>query len=646
MSFNNSQSPPPGQGQGQGQPQRSYSPYQNNGSNAGSPYPAAASPPGQGGFAAPPPAKRQRLSPDARSTQPASPMNAQSSMNGNAYMYHQQPQQQHPSSSYGNPYAQQHQQQHTIQRPYSNSPFPPPPEPQHSFNTPDPHPQHQNRFGHNADTWQNQQRNVTFSRHQSPQGGMPPPPRPPPKEDRNEDFNDVLAGSGINLKDEEALMYESNNSFSSRYDTSFGSSSTNITNGFTELMQSMHGQPGAWNGAMQGTMGEPRSQEEIDSEMEQLRAKAAADRARMEEHHMKRPFLQGRVLRQRLDAIAFNNGVTVNTQGLFEKKKPQIDGVQMMNETGNQGVSAVKDEVVQQGAPIEQILALLSLATGDRVRGLMDDSHMYARARRYGDRGRVPPDFADLATGEGSRIDDMVVPENITGTQWDRVPDGAPRDEDGNLQPMKTHRYENAIHKVLNDQIKADAAAEEVRLAKRAARKRAAEAKQNGNGTADSASTPADADTPSASADTTNHSKITKKERERQKKESQEQASGIHAAAHTNAAAVAAVMGKKTKKYSWMTQGEDKTSNRFAKTAANRDAKEIGAAGRMKAEPTTPGGVGGTPAPEAKKKTKVWGGFSERGPEGRGIQMRDWILALEKDGKDKRALSYAYDNRG
>ncbi|GAB7359850.1 hypothetical protein MBLNU230_g7378t1 [Neophaeotheca triangularis] len=662
MSFNStSQSPPPGQGQGQ--PQRSYSPYQSIGSNAASPYQNAASPPAQGGFTAPPPPKRQRMSPDAHSPQMGSPMNAPSPMptNGNGYAYpqQQQQQQQHPPSSYGNPYAQSHQQAHPTQRPYSNSPFPPPSEPQHSFNTPDPHPLHQNRFLNHTDSWPSQQRNVQTSRHQSPQGGMPPPPRPAPKEERetrNEDFNDVLAGSGINLKDEEALMYEqqnnrANDSFtSSRYNSSFGSSNTNISNGFADLMQSMHNQPGRRNSAMQGTMGVSRSQKEIDEEMEQQRAKAAEERSKAEQHHMRNPFLQGNILRGRLDRIAANHGVTVNTRGLYEKKQPQANGVQMVHEDGGQGVVAVQsDVIVEQGAPVEQVMALLSLATGERVRNLVDDGHMYARARRYGDRGRVPPDFADIATGEGPHINDMVVPESITGTQWDKVPEHASINEDGTPEPMQTHRYQNAIAKTLNDLVKKDIAAEEARLAKRAARKKAAEAKQNGDTSmADGASTPADAGTPAAGSDaTSSHTKITKKERERQAKEKAEQSSGAHAAAHTNAAAVAAIMGKKTKKYSWMNQGkEDKTANRFAKTAAEAAAKESGGAVRTKTEPSTPGATGGTPAPEAKHKPRVWGEWSELGPEGKGIQMRDWILALEKDGKDKKALSWAYDHQG
>ncbi|KAK4929878.1 hypothetical protein LTR49_003505 [Elasticomyces elasticus] len=184
------------------------------------PYPPSASPTNLNPYGQPPPAKRARLSPDARSPQ---------------QQYAPPPQQ---YGNYGNPYQPQQQQQQQ-QSPYgSPSTYSAGSPPQQAFNTPQWHPQ-----------WQNQVQSIPRSVAMSPPaqttsaGMMPPPPRPnkEDKEERNvniDDIGDSLYGSGVSIKDEEnyllnvfqnrhqAPSHNANDSFASTANnTSFASSS-------------------------------------------------------------------------------------------------------------------------------------------------------------------------------------------------------------------------------------------------------------------------------------------------------------------------------------------------------------------------------------------------------------------------------------
>jgi hypothetical protein len=90
---------------------------------------------------------------------------------------------------------------------------------------------------------------------------------------------------------------------------------------------------------------------------------------------------------------------------------------------------------------------------------------------------------------------------------------------------------------------------------------------------------------------------------------------------------------KKGKQYSWMTAGASGTNT------PNRGASQQDA----------PGTPSATPGPKVAEKTSLTqdgryrlGSWREDGGGGKGIQLRDWVTALEFDGTDVKAIQSAY----
>lgn len=479
---------------------------------------------------------------------------------------------------------------------------------------------------------------------------MPPPPRP--KEDKDEkigvdDIGDSLFGSGINLKDEENYMHNTwnnrhsqNESFQTNNSTSFGSNGSSGNNSYAYLTQGTSFGSQGQNGAMAGTMGQPLSQEDVENEAKRKREVAARKQAELWQYHLNNQYLQGNCVRKRMHKIAQDNGVKLDIHGVYvleTQQQPQV----MVNGSGTSGIVEVKkpEAMIESGVTYEHMLTLLSLASQERMRGLVDDAYGLARARRYGDHGRVVPvDFADIATGLGQQSQETVVPESVTGSQWDKPVAASIEGSNGEAQtngvkptpspgPVQTVAYQGSLNIKLRELAESDMRAEKERLRKREARKRKAE---SGDGT-----TPMDtaSDVPAEPLATVAPVKpLTKKEQNKKNKE---------AAAHTEAQALnqsnqtAAMMalGGKKNRYSWMSGGSANVpTNRFAKPGSGT------ATPKGQPEPSK----GPTEVKQAEeKKAPTWGDWREDDVQSKGIELRDLILVLERDGKDKRVLAKA-----
>lgn len=455
---------------------------------------------------------------------------------------------------------------------------------------------------------------------------MPPPPRPN-KEEREEkvgveDLGDALFGSGINLKDEEAALSRS-------YRDSFESSTLSGGNSFDLLTQSANGDARCEHLKRQlGNLAPRFEQTEVDLEFAVKRQAAARAKAEKCQHHLNNPFLLGNVLRLRADSLAKEGGVALDVNGLYVKNRPEPSTTVMMNGDNTQGI-VLAESKIEHGVPFAEVLSLISLAANERMRNLIDEAHAIARARRYGDHGRVPPEFADLATGDGERRTEQLKPENISNSPWDRVEDDS--------QALPTISHQSRINTALRDLATRDTESETLRLKKRALRAaRLAE------------SNPKDEDTllPDALLDpnatiTDNTPKISKKEALRLQKEAKSKSEETIAQT-TNQTANMMMGNRKGKQYSWMTGGSTPgPTNRFAKAPTTSVA-----ATPAPGTPTGSSGAAGTAvlgkevavsAPDTRK----WGEWSEVGPEGKGIQGRDWVLVLERDGRERKALQKA-----
>ncbi|KAK5166681.1 uncharacterized protein LTR77_008225 [Saxophila tyrrhenica] len=608
-------------------PPRPYSPYQNAAS------PSNAAPYG------PPPAKRQRTSPD-----PRSPPNGAPSY---AHPPHGMPH----ANSYGNPYAP----------PQAQSPYGTPggyaASPQSAFNTPQ-------AYHNQPVSWQSQPGTplsaggpVQYGMRQNspPQTHsremMPPPPRPN-KEEREdkvgfEDLSDSLFGSGINLKDEENYMYNVYNnrqpeSFSTNQNTSFGSSIPSGGNSFNLLTQ---GTSFGSQDAFAGTMSQSMSQDDIEVAHRRKREEAAKALAERRQHHLNNQFLLGNNLRKRMDRLGREQGVRVNMEGVFVR---QPDTAAMVNEDKKEGIVADRvtgvkhdhrpDSLVNQGTAFETIASLVSLAAGERLRGLLGEAYTLSRARQYGDHGRVVPlEFADIAEGEGKKTDATVVPQNVTGSQWDKAPNTG---DSATPQPQRTVSFQGSLNAQLRALAERDRDAEAARLKKREARKRAAEAAASGETGALADDVPT---TNGAPADTAAPLKMTKKEAAKQAKEKN---SSTDAQMHSTTNATAAMMTGLKPRFKWM-QGAaaNMPTNRFAKPssgpASGTATPGAPSAGPSAGDATVPSNTGpvapGSGLPQ-------WGDWSEQSSP--GIEIRDWVFVLERDGKERKALELARNKMG
>ncbi|KAG8624834.1 hypothetical protein KVT40_007901 [Elsinoe batatas] len=587
----------------QQQQQRPYSPFQQQ---------PAHSPPG----IALPPAKRQRLSPGAGSPQ----------LSNSPF----------PESPYG---------------PYSAPAGSPPP-----FNVPQPH---------------------AYSASPPPAGVMGPPPRPTAeqkaakeKEEKEKvtdisDISDAMWGSGVDLREEENYLSSTNRTFygSQSFSQSFGDSQSTIVspnNSFGALTQNLSGSQIQGNGPISQP---PSSMESVEAEIERKHRDAAMKYAKEHEHHLRDPFLLGNSLRHKIHRIAVNQGVHLDVRGLYEPPKsapkppqrPQgVNGVYSLGDKDT-GVAAIRADsipetqhaFIEESARYADILSLVSLAANERLRSVIDDARKIARGRQLGSHGVVPPDFADIATGQGQRSA-SVKAESVIGSAWDAAKT-PPASADGK---QETVSFTSSLPLHLSNLAISEHKAEAARIKRRqeraakAAAAAAASIAPDGETVIPGASpvTPAPG-TPAPATPISNDSPansiapdkpLTKKEREKMAKAGQSEAV-MHRAANSTAA-MQLGFGKKAKKYSWMTGGSGAAAptNPFAKPSkpSGGESKKEDRGSEVNGEVTKEKrGLG---------KERKFGDWREDGDQGKGVQLRDLVAVMERDGKSKRALELAW----
>lgn len=466
------------------------------------------------------------------------------------------------------------------------------------------------------------------------------------------------------------------------YNASFGSSSTvpSPNNSFGHLNQGSFGNHAAFSAS--GSLSHPpASQEEIEKELERKHAAAARELAINRQQHLKDSFLVSNRIRHRMHQIAYEQGVALNVEGLYDKiEQPRVG--QTMTDADGQGIISIKekngrmlekpkDGYLQETAPLADILTLVSVAANQRLRTMLDDSYRLARGRRYGTHGIVPPDLADLATGENPQpttTDQNIVHDSTWDGSRKRGSDGNVKSElnnqtpnailsgpnsnltiDDSASPVPTVSFSESLSKHLVTLAIRDRDAEKERVRKRQERAKRAAAANNEDGTvpapvdvpaSSNAATPTGAATPMPDAATqaAPDKPLTKKERERQAKAGQTE-EVLHKNANTTAAMQLGMGKKGKKKYSWMSGGAPAVpSNPYKAAPKPATSPMMNGASSGK----SPAGVAESGVDRALQvRERKWGGWREDGIEGRGIQIRDWVMVLERDGREKKALQKA-----
>ena len=240
---------------------------------------------------------------------------------------------------------------------------------------------------------------------------MGPPSRP--AADKPTDINelgDVLAGSGVDLREEEAALLAYGRPGQQRQDTGYGGSSFNSFGSNystpTNNYYSSHvpGDRNSFYGA--GTFNQPaepyKSAEEIAAAD---RKKALRRKAEIKSYHLNDPFLLGGILSNRVSRQAQNMQVQVPKSGLLANVSKQNVPLQLLvhGPDKNENLKVVKGEqLLTTEGPYVELLSLLSLAAEERMRRLVEDAATLAKGRRVGSHGMVPTELTDLATGEGT----------------------------------------------------------------------------------------------------------------------------------------------------------------------------------------------------------------------------------------------------
>ncbi|KAH8812016.1 hypothetical protein F5884DRAFT_299370 [Xylogone sp. PMI_703] len=478
-------------------------------------------------------------------------------------------------------------------------------------------------------------------------GSMGPPSKPIEKDKKEDgvDPMDVLGGTGIDLREEEQYTFQLNASFNS---STSGSQVGNISasHSFTQFPP---GDESSFYGS--GPANQPG---EVPKESQDEFGKKAADKAWHDaarnlaisrQRELDNPFLNVVFVHKKMEKVAWEMGLRLNTDmkgSMGTMKLPehfQDRTVHVQTAVGPNGIlTGTQGMFLPADSLLVDQLALLSIATKHRLRGLIEDATKLAKGRQTGSHGIVTGDFADIA-----------VPSNVTSgihatedaprSGWEgslspssnlkRPANSMPTPvSDGAKTPNGEVKFSNEVVSALRTSAAKEREYEEARLRKRRAR-------TTGDGTPRQGSIAPG--TPGSVAPEPSEKAPTKKE-QKKKAEAKVNEAASHAAANVTTAQFlgggGGLFGKK-KKYSWMTGGAPGGPGSGASTPGRIMTQGL---------PGTPSGIVAPVAPERLTTDGVrrLGTWREDHEKGQGIQIRDWISVLEDDGREKRALQKAY----
>ena len=245
----------------------------------------------------------------------------------------------------------------------------------------------------------------------APPGTMGPPSRPVDKTTDAAELTDVLASSGIDVREEEAFLTRSfsgqnaqaqppqrglqmphpppiNTSFNSQVSTP---GTLSASNSFGELPQI---KPAITNDSFTT---EPASQTPVPFKDPNEPTREDTVAARRAQYHIQEPFLLTKLLEQKLQKRGFDLGVRIPAEGLFHPVPGRPQPIEVTGPDGSSVVRTGQTILNQDGAPLVDILNILSISCEERLRGVIDYSSSLARSRRAHSHGTVPTEWKDVA---------------------------------------------------------------------------------------------------------------------------------------------------------------------------------------------------------------------------------------------------------
>lgn len=243
-----------------------------------------------------------------------------------------------------------------------------------------------------------------------PQGAMGPPSRPADKTTDAAELTDVLAGSGIDVREEEAFLTNSyqgpgvqaqqiqrppqqlqpNVSFASQAST-IGTTST--TPSFSD--------PSQLKGSQGSFYTEPPTQPAAPFRDPNEPTREDSEAARRAQHHLQDPFLLTKALEQKLQKRGVDLGVRIPSEGLFHPVPGRPQPIEVTGPDGSSVVRTGQTILNQEGAPLVDILNLMSISCEERLRNVLDYSSSLAKSRRAHSHGAVPAEWKEMAQPGG-----------------------------------------------------------------------------------------------------------------------------------------------------------------------------------------------------------------------------------------------------
>lgn len=225
---------------------------------------------------------------------------------------------------------------------------------------------------------------------------------------------DLLAGTGIDLREEEQFMYRD---FSSDHADSQSSNCSRPPGD----RASFYG-AGPANVTAEKTNG--KSQEDyIQEQANKAWASAAHRLAQSRQNELANPFLMVALVQHKMQKAARDNGLALNVEksghmGIM-KLPDQFSNRDVRAQTvvgPDVGFVATSGPFLHNEAMLVDQVALMSIATKYRIEGLIRDAVKLSRGRQIGSHGVVPAEWTDVAVA-GSF--DSQVPESGLRSGWE-----------------------------------------------------------------------------------------------------------------------------------------------------------------------------------------------------------------------------------
>ncbi|OAA67160.1 Transcription initiation factor TFIID component TAF4 [Niveomyces insectorum RCEF 264] len=494
---------------------------------------------------------------------------------------------------------------------------------------------------------------------QAPTGVMGPPLKPAdrPAKEYQYDVDDSLAGTGIDLRQEEQFQADY---FAGAYRPG---ARTGFPANAPGPRSSFYGSLSANQPAQ--TIDEVNQNKALVEEAKVKWAESARNLATARGNALHNRFLEFNALHARVDKVAREYGIGVI---LDPKTAPSTSSVRLRQDVdfpkpevkvktavGPDGVAYVATTAtfLPEDTFLADQLALLSLATKHRLRELLEDANKVAVMRQRTSHGVVPEEWVDVAAPLPS-TSSASLPKDEAGTAGDSGTNPLKRpfqadDTMSTAEAIKKISAANTLAQSLRIVGRNERTIEEQRLLKRQKREGLKTDQAPATPSGGRAGTPG---TPGSAAPDTDKAPTKKELKKNAAAKVAEQNDTLSA----NRTSMAFLGGRK-KQYSWMSGGSGASTPKRSFSAGGGGAGGGGSGGGGGAAGTGggPGGSGGggaggtsgrgpsEPAMLTAEGRTKWGSWREDGIKGKDVQLRDWVVVLEADGRDTVALQSAYD---